>query len=152
MAEKGKAGKTKGPAQAASKKVGEAVDLLDKMRDRRKALAAKVEEMKREEDAMEDQIFAQFSKQELEGARGRRAQASIGRHDYPTAEDWEKTDAYIIKTKSLDLLQRRLSVEAVRERWKDGVDVPGVGKFTKVTLHLSKIKDKSAAAPAKGKR
>lgn len=145
MAEKrGKAAKAaKVPAN-----VGAAVDLLDRMRDARKLAASKVEQMKRDEDALELAIFDKFKKQELEGARGRAAQASVSRSEVPTADDWEQIDKYITKNKALDLFQRRLSLEAVRARWADGVAIPGVGKFTKVSLHLSKVKAKKAAAPA----
>lgn len=129
--------------------VGAAIDLLDKMRDERKAVAAKVDAMKKQENELEEAIFNKFKKQELEGARGLRAQCSISRSEVPTADEWEKIDGWIIKNKALDLLQRRLSVEAVRERWKDGVAIPGVGKFTKISLHLSKVKAAAKAKAAK---
>lgn len=123
---------------------GLAVDLLDKMRDARKAVAERAAEMKRQEDALESAIFEKFKKADLEGCRGKRAQASISRSEVPTPDDWVATDKYIIKNKALDLLQRRLSVEAVRLRWADGVTIPGVGKFTRISLHLSKVKKSKA--------
>lgn len=123
-------------------KVGEAVDLLDRLRDARKAAEAATAAMKAEEALLETEIFRKFKKAELEGARGRRAQCSISRSEVPVFEDQIAFNRYVLRTKSLDLFQNRLSVEAVRERWAAGKAVPGVGKFTKVRLHLSKVRAK----------
>jgi hypothetical protein len=136
----------RGKAQKIPATPGLAVDLLDKMRDARKALGAKVEEMKRQEDALEAAIFDKFKKADLEGCRGKRAQASISRSEVPTLDNDEAFFKHLKKhPEDLDLLQRRLSVEAARARWADGVAVPGVGKYTRISLHLSKVKTKSAA-------
>lgn len=137
----------KAPAKGAKEKplkvpekVGAAVDLLYKMREERKALDAKAAAMKAREEEMENAIFSKFKKQDLEGCRGRAAQCSVSRSEVPTPDDWAAIDKYILKTKDLSLLQRRLGVEAVRERWAEGVAIPGVSKFTKVRLHLTAVK------------
>jgi hypothetical protein len=121
------------------KQVGAAIDLLMKVRTERKKIQAQAEAEKAQEDMIEDAIFAMFDKGALEGARGKAAQASIKRSDVPTVVDWDKFAAHVIKTKSLDLLQRRPSVEAVRERWAAKVGVPGIEVFTKISLNLTKV-------------
>lgn len=120
--------------------IGAAIDLLYRTREERKLLEAKAATIKEAESTIEDAIFAKFKKAELDGARGKAAQASVSSSDVPTLEDWEKFEAYVIKTKSLDLLQRRVAVEAIRARWAEKKVVPGVGVFTKVRLHLTKVK------------
>jgi hypothetical protein len=122
------------------KEVGAAVDMLMTLRAERRRLQAEVDLKKEDEDYVEEQIFTLFDKAKLEGARGRLAQASIKRSDVPTLEDWDRFAAHVVKEKALDLLQRRLSVEACRDRWSRKEAVPGVGVFTKISLSLTALK------------
>jgi hypothetical protein len=122
------------------KAIGAAIDLLQRVRSERQALASKAESMKEQENLLESRIFEMFKKSELEGARGKLAQASISKSDVPTIVNNVELDRYVLKTKQLDLFQRRLSVEACRSRWDEGVVIPGVTKFTKIRLHLTKRK------------
>ena len=130
---------TKIKAPKVPARVGAAIDFLYGIREKRKVIESSIEKMKQAEGLVENAIFQKFSKTDLEGARGRAAQCSISRSEYPTIEDDTKFFAFVLKTKSLDLLQRRLSVEAVRERWAAKKVIPGVGKFTKIRLHLTKV-------------
>lgn len=119
--------------------LGAAIDLMYKVREERQKLTAKAEDEKRQEDLLETAILEKFKKSELEGAKGKRAQASVSIKEVPTLE--VDTDFYRHLAKhpeDFDLLQRRLSSTAVRERWKVGKSIPGVGKFTKVGLSLTK--------------
>lgn len=120
--------------------VGAAIDFLAKIRDERKAIEAKAAELKERETRIEDELFQRFKKADLDGARGKVAQASVSRDDVPTIADWDKFAAYVLRTKALELLQRRVGVEAVRERWAAKQTVPGVTAFTRVRLHLTKLK------------
>lgn len=122
--------------------LGEAIDLLDKLRDERLELGAKLADVKAREDFIEGAIFNRFEKSKLEGGRGKIAQASISMQEVPTIEDSDAFYGYIKKSGELDLLQRRVSSTAVRERWKAGKVVPGVGKFTKISLSLTKLRNK----------
>lgn len=119
---------------------GAAIDFLHKTRLARKQLEAQAELKKAEEDQIEEVIFEKFKKGDLEGARGKLAQASISRSDVPTLDDWDKLAKHVLATGELDLLHRRVAVEAVRARWNDKKSVPGVGVFTRVRLHLTTVK------------
>lgn len=85
---------------------------------------------------LEEELIQHCEKSELDGAVGVRALVKIERKPYPTvaAEDWPKVWAHIKKTGEFELLQKRISVEAVRERWNAGKTVSGVTKFTKIAL------------------
>lgn len=61
---------------------------------------------------------------------------SVSKSDVPTVENWDKFNAYILKNGALDLLQRRVSTTAWRDRVEDGQRVPGVTKFNKATLRI----------------
>jgi len=134
---------TKGKKLVIPATAGAAIDALDTLRDKRKAIEATATTIKAQEAAFEDAIFQKFKKADLEGARGKRAQCSIERVDVPTLEDPAAFYKYLAKTKEFDLLQQRIAVTAVRERWNDKKVVPGVGHFMKIRLHLSKVKGKA---------
>lgn len=121
------------------KSVGACVDLLYQRRAERLAVQARVEELKADEADLERHIFNTFGKQELRGAKGSVASASIKEDNVPTIEDWDVFFEHVKKTKSWDMLQRRLSTTAVRERWKSNKEVPGVGVFHKMSLSLTKV-------------
>lgn len=125
------------------KDLGAAIDGLDDLRDARRAITSRAEKAKENETAFEESIFGLFDKAKLEGARGKVAQASIKRSEVPTFDNPDEFFSHLKKhPEDIDLLQRRLSTEAARERWNAGVAIPGVGKFTKVSLSLTKVKAK----------
>lgn len=123
------------------KTIGAAIDLLQKVRAERKKIQAKADDEKEQENEIERIIFDRFRKSDLEGARGKLAQASIKSSDVPTFEDWDKFAKHLEKhPQDVVLLQRRLSVEACRERFEAKQTIPGIGIFTKVSLSLTKLK------------
>lgn len=132
-----------GKVDAIPESVGAAIDALHVTRERRKKLDAESKTIKQRERELEEAIFSKFKKSDLEGARGRLAQASVEAADVPNLDDDGKFFAHLKKhPEDLDLLQRRLSVEACRARWAEKRAIPGVSIFTRVTLHLSKVKGK----------
>jgi hypothetical protein len=127
---------------AVPKTIGPALDLLHKVREGRKALAAKAEAEKAQEALIEVRILEMFKKGDLEGAAGKQAKASIKRSPVPVIEDFNLTWTWAKKNDAPEIFQRRLSSEACRERWDQGQTIPGVGTFDKVSLHLTPIKKK----------
>lgn len=123
------------------KTIGGAIDLLYEVRGKRFEAQHAMEKEKTQESLIELLIFEKFGKSELEGAKGKAAQASISRKDVPTIDDDEKFFGHIKKhPEDIDLLQRRLSTEACKLRFEAGKTIPGVGIFTKVSLSLTKRK------------
>jgi len=59
----------------------------------------------------------------------------------PVAKDWEAIRKYIIEHDAWDLMQRRLGDLACRERWDDGIDLPGIDKFPVDDLSIGKRVD-----------
>lgn len=49
--------------------------------------------------------------------------------DEPSVSDWQKFWGYILEEQDLSLLEKRVSVSAVKERWLAGETVPGVEKY-----------------------
>ena len=58
----------------------------------------------------------------------------------PTVEDWDKFYSYILKTKDFSLLERRPGKAAIKERWDDGKQVPGIAHYPVDKLSFTKVK------------
>jgi len=78
----------------------------------------------------------------IDGAKGKEATAALIYETQPVPESWDDIYDYIETNDAFDLLQRRLSVTAVKERWDAGVTIPGIGKFDSVDLSLTKRSSK----------
>lgn len=131
------------------KKIGEVADLLFATRERRLALERQAAEMKKAERALEDHLIYAIPKQDATGVRGNTAQVTIERTEEPTIENWDEVIKWIFKTKSFDLLQRRINTTSVKNRWENEEEVPGIGKYNNIKVHCSKISRSKAKEPAK---
>lgn len=121
------------------KKIGAAVDLLYERRAERLALGRQVDELKKGETALKDYILEQFTKDEINGAKGNAANAAIKNTTTVSITDWDAALAWVIKHKRWDLLRKQLSNDGVRELWEDGKAIPGVEPFTVIDLSLTKV-------------
>lgn len=91
-------------------------------------------------DKLEEELFNEVTKDELEGAAGKTAKVVIKRDIVATVSDWEVFCRYLVRNKSFDLITRKVSNPAYRARLEAGKQVPGLTPFTKVSIHLSKLK------------
>lgn len=118
--------------------LGAMIDRLYKLRERRITKEKETDAIKEQELALEAHLRQTFGELQLDGARGRVATASLSVVEQPKIEDWDKFIAYVFRTRSPELLQKRLSTTAVRERWDAKREVPGVGSMRLVKINLSK--------------
>lgn len=129
---------------ATTKNVGVELDALWKVQlrlDKLDAQIAKIEaqrkEVRKEYEAQEKKVFDQFSKNELEGAAGKLVEARVNRQTVYNISDPKKLYAYIQKTRSFDLLQRRVNNSTANELSQGGKKpVPGLKPFELVKLKL----------------
>ena len=118
--------------------IGSCIDLMYKLRAERFAFEKKAEVVKEKESALEKHVLESFKKTDLDGARGKVAVAGITQSTVPAVKDWDKLYAYVKKKGAWDLLQRRLSSSAYRERLDQKEAVPGVEPFIVTKLSLKK--------------
>ena len=124
------------------KTMGACADKLYKLREKRYELGRQIKEIEEEESAIKKYVIDNLSKQESNGVSGKVANVRIKVEDVPTVEDWEAFYKYVTKTKSFDMLQKRINVKAVRERIEDKKDFAkkaGVGSFTNVSVSITKL-------------
>jgi hypothetical protein len=122
---------------APPRKLSTLADRLGKLSEaieaRRKAQAA-ADAAQEVEDGLRAAVLQAMLDAEIESTRGAGMTVSVRRSTVPQVQDWAALDAYIVKHKALDLLQRRVSATAWRERVDAGQEVPGVTAFTRVDL------------------
>ena len=85
---------------------------------------------------VEDHFVNTLAVGESSGVQGFTSRVQVTESPVPVVkpENWLKFWAYVAKTKQWDLLPRKVSVDAVRERWDAKKQVPHVGAF-----HVKKV-------------
>lgn len=119
------------------KALGAVADLLYTTRAKRLALSKQVEALEKDETALREHIIQTLPKSKASGVSGKVARVTVLTDDVPQVEDWDAFYKYVKKNDAFELLQRRLSKEAVAERIDDGETLPGVKlmKIPKVSLN-----------------
>ena len=114
------------------------IDELSSMEIERLALDRKSKALKAAEDDLKARIMKEMNSLGLtaiEGHGGRLAKVQTSVE--PVVNDWGQVLEHVRKTGELELLHRRLTVSAVKERWSSGVNVPGVDRYDEQKLILS---------------
>lgn len=91
---------------------------------------------------VEEHFVNTLSASEATGVQGLRSRVQVTTSAIPTVEDWDKLYAYILKNQAFDLLNRAVNREAVRERWDDKKQVPGVSVFHAKRVSCTKLNGK----------
>lgn len=121
------------------KTLGACIDKLYRMRADRLALQKKVDAAKEQEKVLTEHLIQHLSKEKADGVKGKLAKASINRTVVAHAVDWKKFYAHVLKTKSFELLQKRLNDKACKERWDDNKVVPGIEPFAVIKVSVTKV-------------
>ena len=121
------------------KTLGATSDALYRLKEKIAALKRDIVELDKDRIELKKHAFQLLRDSRTIGAKGKEGQISIKEEDVPTIEDWSAFTKYVARTKNFDLLQHRLSSAAVKERWNDKKDVPGVGMFKKTDLSITKV-------------
>lgn len=122
---------------------GEIGFLVDqfKLAEADRLLADKVAELKKQhETKIKLTLISQMKLNKVGAIGGTAFSAAYTTDDQPTVKDWPKLYAHILKAKAWDLLERRVGKAAVKLRWEDGKEVPGVDRFPVDKLSFTKLK------------
>lgn len=121
------------------KAMGACADQLFKIREKRKEMQKLVDAVEAEEKALKEHIINNLPKSEASGVAGKLCRVTVITKQIPQVQDWDKFYAHVKKTGDFELLQRRLTDTAVKERWENGKKIPGVESFNAVTLSINKL-------------
>lgn len=122
------------------KSLGACADLLAKYKAERLAADKHAADLKARENALVDHIVDHLDK-ESSGAIGKTHKVRIVVKQKPQIKDFEALTAWVKKTGRFDVLQRRLSEQAIMDTFAapKSKGVPGVELFNAVTVSLTKI-------------
>ena len=120
------------------KSLGEEIDELYSLRTQRLALSKEVDAFKTKEAELRAKIISRLRSNGLDSGRGSDATASITTEVAVNITDWAEFAKFVVETNSIDLLQKRISMAAIRARWEDDVEVPGTTKVELPDLSLTK--------------
>jgi len=121
------------------KALGACADKLFELRNKRLAEQKKVDEIAAEETALKNHIIENLPKSEASGVAGKLARVTVVTKQVPQVKDWDAFYKYVKKTGSFDLMQKRLTDAAIKERWEAGKEVPGVEHFNAVSVSINKV-------------
>lgn len=86
--------------------------------------------------------FVQEFKDDQRGVTGKVGRVEVKNKEIASVEDWSLFYAAIKKKGEFDLLNKAINQKAVQERWEQGKEIPGVGKFIKKVVSLTGVKGK----------
>jgi len=97
--------------------------------------------LKTDESAMEAKIIEQMLKQNISATGGKEVILTLPSPKYePAVTDWGKYWQYAKEQDDPSLFERRPGRAAIKERWEDGLTVPGVEKFPVYKLSKQGVK------------
>lgn len=105
------------------------VDEYIELRTRRKKLAAEVATLEAEEKKKKKELIEISISIQTKTLPGHLGHVERNRKSKPTVKNWDAVYAYIRQYDAFDLVQRRLTEAAVKMRWEDGVQIPGIEVF-----------------------
>lgn len=94
--------------------------------------------VKEAEDDLQKVIVSKMREQDMKALGATNGLVKLHESEEPVAENWEEIWQFIKENNAWELLHKRITVTAVKERWNDGIAVPGVGKSTVFKLTVSK--------------
>ena len=119
-------------------KVDTLVDQLCKLRDKKRAAQAVVDDLEKKSREKKQELLSVLEEQGLDKASGKLATVSRRTSQVANVVDWDAFYSFIHRHKHYHLLQRRVSDPAWRELM-ERKPVPGTEAFTKVTLGLTSL-------------
>ena len=126
------------PELAEKLPIGEVIDHLYALRAERVVLNKKVDDMKRLEAKLRGIIISRLKIAELDGGKGKAATASITTDKQARITNWTEFWDYCVENNARDLVQKRPAILAIKARWEDGTDIPGLEPVEVEDLSLTK--------------
>lgn len=121
------------------KAMGACADRLYQLRQKRLEMQKEVDKVAAEEAALKEHIINTLPKSEASGVAGKLARVTVVTKQIPQVKDWDAFYKYVKKTGQFDLMQRRITDAAIKERWEAGKEVPGVEHFNAVSISVNKV-------------
>lgn len=122
-----------------AKKLAQMGDKYALAREKRLAADRVADKLKEDETALKQELIEALQDAKVDGVTGKIKRVELARKDIIIVDDWSAFYDYVHKHKAYDLLQKRVSNEAVKLRWEDKKKVPGVSAEQTITISLTKV-------------
>jgi hypothetical protein len=105
--------------------IAELIDEFVATKNKREELQNEVKGCTEKMGRIEADIMELMSQAGINQAASEKASCTMRQAQHPVIEDWQVFYDYVAQTKQFELLHKRLSSPAFRERWEAGDPVPG---------------------------
>ena len=105
--------------------IKELIDEYVSTKNAREELTNKVKEKTEKLGRLESDIMALMSDAGINQAASDKASCTMRMSKHPAINDWNQFYGYVAQTGQFELLHKRLSSTAFRERWEAGEVIPG---------------------------
>jgi len=101
------------------------IDMYVETKNAREELSSQVKEKTEKLTSLESDIMALMSDAGISKAASDKASCTMRMSKHPAIDDWQAFYGYVAATSQFELLHKRLSSTAFRERWEAGEAIPG---------------------------
>ena len=122
-------------------KINELINELVSVKEKRAALTAEDSLLSKQAGIIEQDIMTLMAEAGTTKAASEEGHSvSVSKKMYPSIENWDALYAHIIATNSFDLLHKRPSITAFRDRWEATETIPGASasEVWEISLHKSR--------------
>ena len=105
--------------------IKELIDQYVETKNKREGLSEEVKACTNKLAELEKDIMELMSQAGISQAASDKASCSMKMAKHPAIEDWNQFYGYVAQTGQFELLHKRLSSQAFRERWEAGEVIPG---------------------------
>ena len=105
--------------------IKELIDDYVATKNAREELSTTIKDMTAKLGCLEGDIMALMSDAGISQAASDKASCSMKMTKHPAIKDWQAFYGYVAQTGQFELLHKRLSSTAFRERWEAGEAIPG---------------------------
>ena len=105
--------------------IKELIDEYVSTKNEREDLTNKVKEKTEKLGRLESDIMKLMSDAGISQAASDKASCTMRMSKHPAIDDWNQFYGYVAETGQFELLHKRLSSTAFRERWEAGEVIPG---------------------------
>ena len=117
--------------------LAELVDLFHETRESRLELQHKVDDLEKEEKNLKKILAEYLRDNAVKAIGGTHLTVSYKPKRKPVVQEWDALYAYIREHDAFELLHKRVTERAVKERWAEGDIVPGVVEVEIPDISLS---------------
>ena len=106
-------------------KISELIDRFVEVKAVKEDLAEQIKQCNEKLAAIEADIMEQMSNAGISQAASDKASCNMKKVTHPAITDWDAFYKHVAQTGEFELLHKRLSLAAIRERWEAGKEIPG---------------------------